>query len=186
MNQFLGQKLKCCCCFYSRNDVLQVAQRNVSIVPHTQHRVRSLSCCQSFSLSVSPAQPVFCVNVLVEELSCQAGSTGSVARPGTNHAKTQATTGQPSAAVLHMNPASAKENTRVFPGGTWDPMGVPFNCNILHASLPRPIMWVPGGGPLFYPYPKVGLDAVTGRDPGAWWVSLDFYLHLVAYIQLFI
>ena len=29
------------CCFYSHNDVLQVAQRNVSIVAHTQHRVRS-------------------------------------------------------------------------------------------------------------------------------------------------
>ena len=33
----------CCCCFYSHNDVLQVAQRNVSITAHTQHRVRSLA-----------------------------------------------------------------------------------------------------------------------------------------------
>ena len=34
-------ELCCCCCFYSHNNVLQVAQRNVSIVAHTQHRVRS-------------------------------------------------------------------------------------------------------------------------------------------------
>ena len=125
-----------CCCFYFHNDVLQVAQRSVSIVAHTQHRVRSLSCCQSFSLSVSPAQQAFCVDDLVEVLSCQAGSTGSEARPGANHAKTQAATGLSSAEVCSTLPRSQRRSTLRCP--------ISFHC-LICLSLPRfPIMWVPG------------------------------------------
>ena len=42
-----------CCCSYSHNDVLQVAQRNVSIVAHTQHRVCCLETCWSRSFIVA-------------------------------------------------------------------------------------------------------------------------------------
>ena len=164
-----------------------MAQLNVSIVAHTQHRVRSLSCCKSFSLSVSPAQQAFCVDVFVEVLSCQAGSTGSEARPGTNHAKTQATTGQPSTMVYSTLLRSQRRSTL---GCSLGVHGILWESHFISMpyTFPSPVSHNVGigRGPLFYPYTKVGIDAVTGRDSGAWWVPLNLFLHLFAYFQSFI
>ena len=127
-----------------------MAQRNVSIVAYTQHRIHSLSCCQSFSLSVSPAQPAFCVDVFVEALSCQAGSTGSEARPVANHAKIRATTGQPSAEVCSTLLRSQRRSTLGCSlgvhGTLWGPIS--FQC-LIRLPPPYPIMWVPGEVPYF-------------------------------------
>ena len=134
-----------------------MAQRNVSIVAHNQHRVRSLSCCQSFSLSVSPAQPAFCVDVFVEVLLCQVGSTGSEARPGANHATIQATTGQPSAEVCSTLLRSQRRSTLGCSLEDMGPYGGPisFQC-LIRFPPPCPIMWVPGGRSLILPLPLGG------------------------------
>ena len=134
-----------------------MAQRNVSIVAYTQHRVRSLSYCQSFSLSVSPAQSAFCVDVFVEVLSCQAGSTGSEARPGANHAKLRATTGQPSAEVCSTLLRSQRRSTH---GCSLGVHGTLLGSHFMSMpyTFPSPVSHnvVTGGRSLILPLPLDG------------------------------